>query len=482
MTACARCAIVSTTASSCWSAPGAGLERHQTLRHAVAWSYRPARRLGKGPGGTLFGVRGWFRCAKRLCCSADLDDADEFSGRSSCSTRLVRKSLLVARVGRRVERDTRCWRRSASSPRSNWSHVGIATEASSEHAPLLRRPRSRNAWAGGTARARREAYRVVRQRTRQPAHGVSLGGRQRRPRRRGHHRDLGGASRVRCRELRAGRLGRGDDRTRRRGSTSAACESICDRDRCAGCRAGSMTGSGMRTSASRFWRAARIRRRTRWKPGSARRIRRSGGRSCGLKCVVPSSNAVATTMCTSGHAGSSRWRSPVRSTRRERCSEGSDRGRCRHRQSVHAFVHDRSLSSFPLSAAGPEHALEACRQGLADRTGQRQSASMNRFSCLSTARLEAQKAVTVEAFDAFDGVHSQLPRLRQPVSIRTPLGVLSSYLDRMGRFEPAATIAGFALQSDVYGRRARIADWPSLTSATSSGRRPTKRFPGRGRR
>ena len=31
--------IVSISGSGCWSGRGAALERHHTLRHAVAWSY-----------------------------------------------------------------------------------------------------------------------------------------------------------------------------------------------------------------------------------------------------------------------------------------------------------------------------------------------------------------------------------------------------------------------------------------------------------
>ena len=44
-----------------------GLERHHTLRHAVAWSYDLSRRRGKGAAGAVFGVRGWIRSPKCLC-------------------------------------------------------------------------------------------------------------------------------------------------------------------------------------------------------------------------------------------------------------------------------------------------------------------------------------------------------------------------------------------------------------------------------
>ncbi len=42
-----------------------GLERHQTLRQAVSWSYDLLDKAGKGPAGTVFGVRRWLRRSRR---------------------------------------------------------------------------------------------------------------------------------------------------------------------------------------------------------------------------------------------------------------------------------------------------------------------------------------------------------------------------------------------------------------------------------
>ena len=46
-----------------------GLERHHTLRHAVAWSYDLLDDAEKTAAATVFGVRGWIRPPKRLCGS-----------------------------------------------------------------------------------------------------------------------------------------------------------------------------------------------------------------------------------------------------------------------------------------------------------------------------------------------------------------------------------------------------------------------------
>ena len=125
------------------------------------------------------------------------------------------------------------------------------------------------------------------------------------------------------------------------------------------------------------------------------------------------------------------------------CSEGLiEAGAATGNPYMHSFT--IAASSFPLSAAGPEHALEACRQGLAIARDSGNSFNES-ILVLSTARLEAQEAVTVEAFDHLMVCIRNYHDSGNLASIRTPLGVLSSFLDRMGRFEPAATIAGFAL-------------------------------------
>ena len=97
-----------------------GLERHQTLRHAVAWSYDL---LDDGEKALL------ERCSvfaggfdlQSACAIAGFDDPDDYAILDRLDA-LVRKSLLVAdRL--RGGPGFRCWRRSGSSPRSNSSRA-----------------------------------------------------------------------------------------------------------------------------------------------------------------------------------------------------------------------------------------------------------------------------------------------------------------------------------------------------------------------
>ncbi len=61
------------------------------------------------------------------------------------------------------------------------------------------------------------------------------------------------------------------------------------------------------------------------------------------------------------------------------------------------------------------------------------------------AGLEAEHGDPLAALDHLAAGNPQLPRLRQHHAIRVPLACLAVLFDRLGRHEPAATIAGFAL-------------------------------------
>ncbi|MGO8937416.1 MAG: ATP-binding protein, partial [Mycobacterium sp.] len=94
--------------------------------------------------------------------------------------------------------------------------------------------------------------------------------------------------------------------------------------------------------------------------------------------------------------------------------------------------------------ADPVGALNALGRGLviAQDSGNRSGASVvaNRL-----ARLEAEQGDTVAAFDHLTLAIRNFHDCGDTTTIRVPLAVLAVLFDRLGRYEPAATIAGFAL-------------------------------------
>ncbi len=105
-----------------------------------------------------------------------------------------------------------------------------------------------------------------------------------------------------------------------------------------------------------------------------------------------------------------------------------------------------ALSAYGVAFrdADPVGALNALGRGLviAQDSSNRTSASL---LALNLARLEAEHGDTLAAFDhltlAIRGFHNA----GDTTTIRVPLTVLAALFDRLGRYEPAATIAGFAL-------------------------------------
>jgi hypothetical protein len=94
--------------------------------------------------------------------------------------------------------------------------------------------------------------------------------------------------------------------------------------------------------------------------------------------------------------------------------------------------------------ADPFHALDACRRGLltAQDSGNRFNESI---PALSLARLEAEHGDTASAFDHITLAIRNYHDAGNVANVRSTLAILAALFDRLGRYEPAATIAGFAL-------------------------------------
>jgi predicted ATPase len=94
--------------------------------------------------------------------------------------------------------------------------------------------------------------------------------------------------------------------------------------------------------------------------------------------------------------------------------------------------------------ADPVGALNAVGRGLviAQDSGNRAAASV---LANDLAVLEAEQGGTVSAFDYLTLAIRNFHNSGNTTTIRVPLAVLAALFDRLGRYEPAATIAGFAL-------------------------------------
>jgi hypothetical protein len=94
--------------------------------------------------------------------------------------------------------------------------------------------------------------------------------------------------------------------------------------------------------------------------------------------------------------------------------------------------------------ADPVGALNALGRGLviAQDSGNRNAVSV---LALQLARLEAERGDTVSAFDHLTLAIRNFHNAGDTTVIRVPLAILAVLFDRLGRYEPGATIAGFAL-------------------------------------
>jgi predicted ATPase/class 3 adenylate cyclase len=105
-----------------------------------------------------------------------------------------------------------------------------------------------------------------------------------------------------------------------------------------------------------------------------------------------------------------------------------------------------ALFAYGLAFRGadPVGALNALGRGLviAEDSGNRVAASV---LANSLAGFEAKHGDTVSAFDHLTLAIRNFDNAGDTTTIRVPLAVLAVLFDRLGRYEPAATIAGFAL-------------------------------------
>ncbi len=124
-----------------------------------------------------------------------------------------------------------------------------------------------------------------------------------------------------------------------------------------------------------------------------------------------------------------------------------------------------SLLAFALGAYGlafgdadPVGALNALGRGLviAQDSGNRAQASA---LAVFLARLEAEHGDTLAAFDHLTLAIRNYHNAGDTTTIRVPLAILAALFDRLGLYEPAATISGFALSPIA------AAAFPEITTA-----------------
>ena len=114
------------------------------------------------------------------------------------------------------------------------------------------------------------------------------------------------------------------------------------------------------------------------------------------------------------------------------------------------FALSWALGAYGLAfqRADPVRSLAALRRGLAIAQD-----SGNRFaestSAYEAARLEAEHGDPLAAFDLFTVAIGNYHDAGNTYMIGAPLGFLATFFDRLGRYEPAATIAGFAVTSPL---------------------------------
>jgi hypothetical protein len=123
--------------------------------------------------------------------------------------------------------------------------------------------------------------------------------------------------------------------------------------------------------------------------------------------------------------------------------------------------------SFVLLAIGgaythadPVGALEAGRRGVqvAEDSGNRLTGT---YLAMLVARIEALYGDSLRALHYIAVAIHNYHDSGNPMTMRAPMAILSTVLDRMSRYEPAATIAGFASTPFT------VATYPELLTTTA---------------
>jgi predicted ATPase len=122
--------------------------------------------------------------------------------------------------------------------------------------------------------------------------------------------------------------------------------------------------------------------------------------------------------------------------------------------------------TFALQAFGVAHlhadpvaALKACRRGMQVAEGSGNRANGTTLATIA-ARIEGEYGDSLGALHYIGVAIHNYHDSGNPTSMRIPMATLATVLDRMGRYEPAATIAGGA------STRFAMATFPELSSTT----------------
>ena len=110
------------------------------------------------------------------------------------------------------------------------------------------------------------------------------------------------------------------------------------------------------------------------------------------------------------------------------------------------FVLSFALFTYGITYrdADPVRALEALRRGLAIAQDSGNRANETHVAS-HLARLEAEHGDPLAALDHVTLAIRNYHNAGNTTTIRVPLAIIAALFDRLGRYEPAATIAGFAL-------------------------------------